>query len=505
MTTTCTPGNPCHVCDFCKSAAEPIAGTFTPTVAPVTPFPVRALPRAMRRMVVAVAGNKQVPRDLPAVFALGAVSTVAAPYVAIARGAGWVEPLNLYLAIVMDSGTGKTPAEKDVVRPLWAIEAQMRTAYAEILDRQIDELDAERGPAAGNAAKANRIETKIKELEDDKRRPPDLISGSDITMEALVREMERNGGHAAILDSEGEFFALMSGRYNGGNPNLGITLKAYDGDRYRVRRIGRDGADVERSILTLALGIQPIVMEEAAKNPAMVERGLLNRFLFAIPESLVGTRDEEGTPYDQEAMDGWAQAIENLYITVNAAEPDEYGNLPTLTLTPQARARHVEFCGWIERRLHPDDGDLGTLAGWATKHKARALRLAGLLHLIDGNAIAAPVSEQTMNNAVEISKWAIGPAVRVFGTGAGSIEVEDQQCLDVIAWIRRRGPGDFNTRDVRRGCRKKWLNEEGVAALLPVLERLVDDRVIAASETRDKQGHRLMVYRPNPQLFQEAV
>jgi hypothetical protein len=59
-------------------------------------FPTGSLPPAFRRMVRAVAGNKQVPEELPAMLGLSAAAILAGPRVAISRGHGWVEPLTLY-------------------------------------------------------------------------------------------------------------------------------------------------------------------------------------------------------------------------------------------------------------------------------------------------------------------------------------------------------------------------------------------------------------------------
>ena len=97
-------------------------------------FPTGVLPPAFRNMVTAVAANKQVPEDLPAMLGLSAAAILAAPRVAISRGHGWVEPLALYTVTAMDSGTGKSPAEKDVTRPLRKIHRRIRAEWDERLN-----------------------------------------------------------------------------------------------------------------------------------------------------------------------------------------------------------------------------------------------------------------------------------------------------------------------------------------------------------------------------------
>jgi hypothetical protein len=452
-------------------------------------FPTGVLPPPFRNMVRAVAANKQVPEELPALFGLAAIATIAAPYLEIARGSGWTEPLNIYTVVAMDSGTGKTPAEKDVSKPLWEIEKRMRTDHAALVDSQLEQLEVERANA-----------DRRRELEEERASPPDLILGSDSTVEKISEHMSRNGGCASILDSEGELFPVLAGRYNGGVPNIGVILKAYDGDRYKVGRIGRKQGDIDRAVLTLGLAVQPVVLEDAVKNKTLLERGLLARFLFALPPSLLGTRADEGEPYDFEAMRAWRDAIVQLWEYAAALRQPEDGSLPRLTLSPRARAQHVRFCGWIERRLHPDNGDLGNMPGWAAKHKARALRIAGLLHLIDGRRCDVGVSEQTMLAAIDVCRWAVGHAVEVF-RATGALQQLEQRCGDVLAWIRRDRPEAFVARDVARKVRTKWASEGGVSAISEVLTVLCEDGALSSTPTPNRAGHVRAVYRPHPLVF----
>lgn len=462
------------------------------------------MPSVFRNMVRAVAGNKQVPEELPAMFGLGAMATVVARFVEIARGSGWKEPLNLYLAVSMDSGTGKSPAEKDVIRPVWEIEKRLRAEHVAVTNNKIDQLALERGGVAGKGpSAANRIEDDLKALEEERATLPDLILGSDTTPEKLSEHMSRNDGVGAIIDSEGEFFPMLSGRYSSGTPNVGIVLKAYDGDRYKVGRIGRKQADIDRAVLTLALAVQPVVLEDAVKNKVMLERGLLARFLFAVPPSLLGTRADEGEPYDFEAMKAWDEAIESLYDYVSRLKPNDHGEMPLLILSARARVLHVRFCGWIERRLHPDSGDLGDMPGWAAKHKARALRIAGLLHLVEGFRLEHPVSEATMRAAVEVCRWAIGHAVQVF-KASSQLEQQEQRCADVMDWVRTKGVREFVLRDAARGVCKKWVREEGTDALLEVLNLLCEEGHLGVTHVVGRTGRSRAVYRPHPLALEVA-
>jgi replicative DNA helicase len=473
-----------------------------PTTAPVAPFPTDHMPPIFRNMIRAVAANKQVPEDLPALLGLGATSTLAGPRIGITRGRGWTEPLNTYSCVGMESGTGKTPAEKDVTAPLRRIQKRLAVDYRDWVDQQIDRLDLARSNTnllrgREGATEANRVEDDIRDLKKNRDTGhPRLLFGSDITIETLPVRMADNGDAAAIVDSEGEFFGILSGRYSNGVPNLGIALKAYDGDWYDVNRLSRTAKPLSRAILTLALGTQPRVLAEVAKSAAMVERGLLARFLLAVPTSLLGTRDPEGADYDTDAMDAWADALEKI-AQIPIPPPDEEP-FPALRLAADAHRQHVAFCAWLEPRLG-SSGDLGDMPGWAAKHRGRVLRIAGLLHLLAGRGVDELVSGHAMSAAVEVGRWAIPHARLVFGFNAVSLDEDAERCLQVVNWIKRDRPELFTAREARRAVRKSWVN---AASMVEVLAELVARGWLRDRQFQDK-AHRVNVgYSPHPLLIE---
>lgn len=462
-------------------------------------FPTGSLPPAFRRMVRAVAGNKQVPEELPAMLGLSAAGILAGPRVAISRGHGWVEPLTLYTVTAMESGTGKSPAEKDVTRPLRKIHKRIRAEYTEVLNSKLDQLEAERSRLALAAKKEERdLEKRIEELKEEPE--PRVLFGSDTTVEALASLMATNGGAGGIMDGEGEFFGILSGRYSGQVPNLGLALKAYDGDYYEVGRIGRQQRDMDRAILGLGLAVQPAVLMDAAKSKAMRERGLLARFLIAVPPNILGTRAPEGEPYDHEAMQLWEAALEHI-AALPLVDP-ESDELPMLALSEQARKLHVEFKTWMEPRLHPDDGELGDLPGWASKHNGRVLRIAGLLHLLSGRGLADEVDERPMRSAIAIARWAIPHAVTAFGWDGVPGEANEAQCQALLTAIRRRGLTDWSSlREFHRAVKNQaWVKQGGAAAVLKTLEELVELRWLSVATRQDRSGREMVMYRAHPSL-----
>jgi hypothetical protein len=105
----------------------------------------------------------------------------------------------------------------------------------------------------------------------------------------------------------------MAGRYNqAAGPNLGVYLKGHAGDLLKVDRRGRPPEYVERPCLTIGLAVQPEVLRGLASRPGFGGRGLLARFLYSLPESLVGRRQAGAPPVLPAVADRYALELQAL-------------------------------------------------------------------------------------------------------------------------------------------------------------------------------------------------
>jgi hypothetical protein len=74
-----------------------------------------------------------------------------------------------------------------------------------------------------------------------------------------------------------------------------VFLKGHAGDRLRVDRRTRQEF-IKAPALTMGLAVQPSVLEDIGKNRGFDGRGLLARFLYCLPEFLVGYRKIDSDP-----------------------------------------------------------------------------------------------------------------------------------------------------------------------------------------------------------------
>lgn len=492
----------------------------TPQVLP--PFPVHTLPGDTGKFVEAVATYMQVPVDLPAFAALGALAALVGGHATITGK--WTEnALNLFLAAIADSGEGKSPAVGAVTAPIYELEKTLRTQWkaeygdmaerheiaVKTRDRLITRIaDAVGGQRNNLLAELDAIKQEIADNTPPPR--PQLLAG-DVTPEVLGRIMHRTGGHIGIISAEGGFMGTLTGRYSKGIPNLELVLTAFDtSEPYRLERITREPFEVERPSLTVSLAVQPVVIADAVNSPAVADRGLLNRFLLANPESLAGRRDKNPPSVPPHLADSWRATIKRtFYGVLPSGRPfDEHGD-PTspvpMQISEHAEALHLEWRWRLEQRVDPDTGDLAAIKGWVKKLEGLAYRLAALLHLAAGKPAQVPVDETTMVDALTIADWAIPHAVSVLsGRSATPAGPADEACEHVLQWIRRKGVEEFTVETARAGLRgRSWVKQHGANGVRAALIRLAGQGWVASVERRDSHGRRLPdgLFVPHPQLL----
>lgn len=392
-------------------------------------FPTGALPAAMRHYVHDLAVRKQVPVDLPAVTMLGILGSVAGPRITIRRDLDWRQPTNLYTICALPSGAGKSPAVEELRRGLWrasktVTEQHERLVAARIVEltRRVEEMRTKANDISTLPDERDLLRTQAKALEKEADElaeipppTPQLVFDGDTTPEALARSMALNYGAAAVIDDEGTFLRNLGGQYSGGKTgNLGLVLVGYDCRYYRPQRVTRTAEPVERAALSLVISPQPGIVADMMRDHMMDETGVVNRFIVCIPGELTGFRTERPSTYfrdvpterpDRTGRDWWAGILDSIaaYEIIGETDPEEAA---TIDLTRGAWQMHREYERDVEFRLRPD-GDLHRISAWATKHTARVLRVAALLHLADDGTTDDELTEATMKNAIEIGEWSV--------------------------------------------------------------------------------------------------
>jgi replicative DNA helicase len=422
----------------------------------VPAFPVEVLPSWLGEYVAAVATATQTPPDLAGMLALAVLATVAAGAIEAEPRPGWREPLCLFVAVGMDAGARKSAVFTAMTSPVADFEREQAAAAlpgiteTAVLRRIADQAAATAEAAAGKAPANQQEEARAEAIARAAEAASILVPPvprwlvDDATPEALAGLLATYG-RIALLSPEGDVFDQMAGRYNQAGPNLGVYLKGHAGDLLKVDRRGRPPEYVERPCLTIGLAVQPEVLRGLAARPGFGGRGLLARFLYSLPESLVGRRQVGASPVPPAVVDRYALELQALAASLAAPAGDD--SPAVLTLDQEAGELLLGFERDLEPRLAAGRGDLAHLAGWAAKLAGATCRIAGLLHLAGHlrDGWNQPIGADTLAGAVRLAGYLVDHARAVFDLMGADPRVDDARWL--LDWITRTGQVQFTRRD----------------------------------------------------------
>jgi replicative DNA helicase len=422
----------------------------------VPAFPVEVLPSWLGEYVAAVATATQTPPDLAGMLALAVLATVAAGAIEAEPRPGWREPLCLFVAVGMDAGARKSAVFTAMTSPVAEFERQQAAAalpgitetavLRRIADQAAATAEAAAGKAPANQQEEARAEAIARAAEAANLIVPPIPRWlvDDATPEALAGLLA-SYGRIALLSPEGDVFDQMAGRYNQAGPNLGVYLKGHAGDLLKVDRRGRPPEYVERPCLTIGLAVQPEVLRGLAGRPGFGGRGLLARFLYSLPESLVGRRQVGASPVPPAVVDRYALELQALAASLAAPAGDD--SPAVLTLDQEAGELLLGFERDLEPRLAAASGDLAHLAGWAAKLAGATCRIAGLLHLAGHlrDGWNQPIGADTFAGAARLAGYLVDHARAVFDLMGADPRVDDARWL--LDWITRTGQAQFTRRD----------------------------------------------------------
>ncbi|WP_436759377.1 YfjI family protein [Streptosporangium sp. V21-05] len=478
------------------------------------PFPLHTLPGDTGKFVQAVAVYTQTPPEIAAFATIGALSTAVGSHATIS-GQWTEETLALFLSSIADSGDGKSRAFKAVNAPIYRLESALRRAWdaeygenaeqLEIAQAARDKIIKDLASAHGDKrrtllADLDTLKDTIKELTGPPR--PQLLVG-DVLPEALARLMHRVGGHIGIISAEGTFLGNICGRYNNGKPNLEFVLTAWDASEpWRPDRISRDSFELERPSLALSLSVQPVVIDDAISSKSVTDKGLLNRFLLARPASLAGNRDVRPPHIPAYLSEAWDACVRRAFYAVcpeGRIFDDDGAPAPPTPMQVGEDAEQL-MLAWRERherRLDPDTGDLVCIKGWMSRAAGNAYRLAAILHLAGGHDPQMPVGAEVMTDALAIVDYCIPHAIAILGGidgggPRGQVAWLKDATGHVLAWIRRKGMGEFTADQARAGLRGRgWVKEHGAPGVRAVLLALTHEGWLASVTRVDAAGRRL--------------
>jgi len=332
-------------------------GKIIPLKTEINPpqFPVGDLPEWLKDYVEAISSSLQVPPDLPAVAGLACLSTALAGKYQVTLRYGWNEPCNLYTVVILPPAERKSAVMSAMTKPIYEYEEQLAKEqgpdHAEQLSkkRMVEKRLQEGENAAAKAGVMDRAEKEAEALnaarELQELEIPCLprLAVSDISPEKMANLLAEQKGRLAVLSAEGTLFEVIAGRYSN-SPNLDTILQAHSGDPIRVDRVGRAADIINNPALTIGLTVQPFVLSGLMDNPFFKGRGLLARFLYFIPSPMVGRRNPNPPPLNEEVEREYRQRLTRL-LQIEREEPQD------IILSPGAAKESAGLAEYLESLL----------------------------------------------------------------------------------------------------------------------------------------------------------
>jgi hypothetical protein len=213
--------------------------------------------------------------------------------------------------------------------------------------------------------------------------------------------------------------------------------------------------------------VQPEILRSLASRPGFGGRGLLARFLYSLPVSLVGHRQVGTPPVPAAVADRYTRELQALAASLTTPAGDD--GPAVLTLGQEAGELLLAFERELEPRLAAGSGDLAHLAGWAAKLAGATCRLAGLLHL--GRHLrdgwARPIGADSFADAVRLAGYLVEHARAVFDLMGADPRVDDARWL--LDWISRTNQAQFSRRDAHQAARGRFRKATDLEPALALL------------------------------------
>jgi hypothetical protein len=316
---------------------------------------------------------------------------------------GWNECSVLWLAVVGDPGTGKTPAMRAVIEPLQNLNGKEIREHR----RQMDKWTHYESLTKDEKQHANEVQRP--------RKSQFIVN--DTTIEALVELHEQNPNSVGIFKDELAGWIKDMNKYRAGS-DLEFHLSAFSNSpAYTTRKTVRDNY-IHSPVIPVLGGIQPKVMIKVFTDDYS-DNGFSDRLLLCFPD--VSVNEFTLNEIDQDLIDWWSEYIQSLFSHVKSeVKMDEDGDVISeyIGFTESGTQRLLEVMNEITAMENSDE-TTETMKSILPKQKTYIPRFCLDLHVLEcysnGESFSSPIEVETIDKAYKVSKYFIAMAHKVLG------------------------------------------------------------------------------------------
>jgi len=396
------------------------------------PFNYGMLPASLHGWIEDIAQRMQCPPDFCAATVIVLAGSLIGRKIAIRpkQHDDWQVVVNLFGMNVGRPLLMKSPAMKEVMKPLDRLEIEAKEEYAKAMaEYEADAFLAEAKKKVGKAAlqKAVKdggdVQAIAEELAKSDDAPParKRYRMNDTTVEKLGMVLAENPNGVLIFQDE-IISLLRTMDREGHEGDRGFYLCAWSGDsRYTYDRIGRGTLDIEAAIVSIVGSIQPGIVADylrAAVAGGRGDDGLLQRFQITVwPDSPSTWQNIDRFPDVDKKNTAYA-ALHRLADLVPGdaqAERDNFDRdaLPFLRFDPDAQHLFDEWRFDLENQLR-DGSEHPAIESHLAKYRSLIPSIAMIIHLLDGGI--GPVTADATKKAIEWGDYLESHARRLYAS-----------------------------------------------------------------------------------------
>ena len=387
---------------------------------------------------------------------------------------GRTSPLSLWHVTIAESGERKSAVDA------WALRAHRDAEQADIAAHRSELIDfnaAQRAhEAAAKHAERQKDPAAIRTALADLGAPPDkpllpYLLTREPTLQGLQRFLIEGRGYGGVFSDDGGDF--LGGHAMGKEHKMATAaaLSAlWDNGTFDRVRAGDGVAKHYGKRVALHVMVQPVIAESLLSDPLLAGQGFLPRCLLAWPPTRAGTRAYVETDLSTDpAMLAYWRRCHDLLERKPALRPDTRNELAPrlLGLDREGKALFVRLADGIERSMAPE-GPMAQVRAWASKSAEQALRIAGVLALLD-DPEAQTITCAVLARAGELAGFHLGEAARMVGTASVPAEIRHAELI--LAWCRDRSLTRVSSRELVRNGPSAIRTADAVHAAMAVLER----------------------------------
>jgi 5S rRNA maturation endonuclease (ribonuclease M5) len=405
------------------------------------PFPVEALPGPVAGYVRASAAAVGCAEAMVALPVLSSLSAAAGSAARLRLKRTWRAPATLWTMVVAPSGSAKSPAMKQALRPVHRREREAKEEF----ERTFADWKARSGDAP----------------EEDRPERTRYRTG-DATPESIMKLLGENPRGLLLARNELGAWLGSFDRYAQGAADLQFWMEVWDAMQASRDRAGDGNVTVDNPAVPITGTIQPGALKDKL-TPVHFESGFAARFLLANPPTEPLTWTEADVTRETEAE--FEEVLDGLYALPQGTE---------VRLSGEAKRQWIRFYNRANQEAH--DFETGAARAVAMKATRYGARLALLVHLgrrAAGETSADEVDSESMTRGLMLARWlrretlrvhdrlnlvksSRPPVMRFFNMlPAGSFETEDAKAVADRLDVPRRTRYDWMKRLVERGLLEK--------------------------------------------------